>query len=220
MQGCLSVFIIMFLIFAFVGDDSSSENESLPEKIEQSEVQQPKELTPEEKAAQEVAKEAEKRVAEEKRAAEIELNQKNAIESKRHLEEVLSNRNEEVLESNYRQSERETQTISENRDIKLRDIREVSSNLVLDDKYSTANYHYHHFSCRDGNGLYYASKYVQLLTTYDDFEVVESGIAPTGRAKYWALAGNFNAHMYRFESELAHMYVDAYENEVEILLAR
>ena len=220
MQGCLSVFIILFVIFMVFGDDSSSETEPAQEKIEQSKVEQPKELTPEEKAAQEAIKEAEKKAAEEKRAAEIEFNQRNAIESKRHLEEVLSNRNEEVSESSYRQSEREKQAISEDRTIKLRDIREISSNLFLDDKYSTANYHYHHFSCRDGNGLYYASKYVQLLTTYDDFEVVESGIAPTGRAKYWALAGNFNANMYRFESELAHMYVDAYENEVEILLAR
>lgn len=104
--------------------------------------------------------------------------------------------------------------------IKVRDIREVSSNLVLDDKYSTANYHYHHFSCRDGNGLYYASKFVQLLTTYDGYEVVENGMAPNGRARYWALVGNFNAPMYRFESELAHMYVDAYENEIEILFVR
>ena len=189
MQGCLSVFVILFVIFMFFGDDSSSETEPSPEKIEQSKVEQPKELTPEEKNAQEAIKEAEKS-------------------------------NEEIPESNYRQLERETQTISKNRAIKLRDIREVSSNLVLDDKYSTANYHYHHFSCGDGNGLYYASKFVQLLTTYDDFEVVESGVAPTGRAKYWALVGNFNAHMYQFESELAHIYVDAYENEVEVLLAR
>ena len=220
MQGCLSVFVILFVIFMFFGDDSSSETEPSPEKIEQSKVEQSKELTSEEKAAQEAIKEAEEKAAEEKRAAEIEFNQKNAIESKRQLEEVLSNRNEEIPESNYRQSERETQTISENRAIKLRDVREVSSNLVLDDKYSTANYHYHHFSCGDGNGLYYASKFIQLLTTYDDFEVVESGVAPTGRAKYWALVGNFNAHMYQFESELAHIYVDAYENEVEVLLAR
>ena len=220
MQGCLSVFVILFVIFMVFGDDSSSETEPSPEKIEQPKVEQPKELTSEEKAAQEAIKEAEKEAAREKRAAEIESNQKNAIESKRHLEEVLSNRNEEVAETTYSQPERETQRISERGSIKLRDIREVSSNLVLDDKYSTANYHYHHFSCRDGNGLYYASKYVQLLTTYDDFEVAESGIAPTGRAKYWALVGNFNAHLYRFESELAHMYVDAYENEVEILLAR
>ena len=51
-------------------------------------------------------------------------------------------------------------------------------------------------------------------------EVVESGSAPNGRAKYWALAGNFNVPMYRFESELAHIYVDAYENEIEILIVR
>ena len=220
MQGCLSVFVILFFIFAFIGDDSSSETEPSPEKIEQSKVEQPKELTPEEKAAQEAAREAERKVAEEKRAAEIEFNQRNAIESKRHLEESLSTRNNEVQESTYRQSEREKQTTSANNTIKVRDIREVSPNLILDDKYSTANYHYHHFSCRDGNGLYYASKFVQLLTTYDDYEVVENGVAPTGRAKYWALVGNFNARMYRFESELAHIYVDAYENEVEVLFVR
>lgn len=100
-------------------------------------------------------------------------------------------------------------------------IRSVAPNLILDDAYATGNYYYYHYDCRNGAGLSYAAKYVQMLT-YGDFKVVESDVAPTGKAKYWSLIhiNRLDVPKYRFESEPAHVYVDAYEYEIEILVVR
>lgn len=100
-------------------------------------------------------------------------------------------------------------------------LHRLAPNLILDDAYGTGNYYYYHYACRDGYGLSYASKYVELLTR-DYFRAVESGSAPTGRAKYWSLihTGRSDVPKYRFESEPAHVYVDAYEYEIEVLVVR
>ena len=97
----------------------------------------------------------------------------------------------------------------------------LAPNLTLDDAYSTGNYRYYHYACRDGYGLIYAAKYVQKLT-YGNFQVVESELAPNGRAKYWSLVHTDRSDVpkYRFESEPAHVYVDAYEYEIEICVVR
>ncbi|MBR4152257.1 MAG: hypothetical protein IKT98_04805 [Selenomonadaceae bacterium] len=60
------------------------------------------------------------------------------------------------------------------------------------------------------------------MLTYDNFQVVESELAPTGRAKYWSLVhtGRSDVPKYRFESEPAHVYVDAYEYEIEICVVK
>lgn len=100
-------------------------------------------------------------------------------------------------------------------------IRRFAPNLILDDSYALGNSYCYHYTCQDGYGLIYATKYVELLTR-DSFRVVESELAPTGRAKYWSLINidRNDIPKYRFESEPAHVYVDAYDYEIEICVVR
>ena len=100
-------------------------------------------------------------------------------------------------------------------------LHRLAPNLILDDSYALGNSQCYHYTCRDGYGLAYASKYVEVLTR-DYFRVVENGAAPNGRAKYWSLVHTDRSDVpkYRFESEPAHVYVDAYEYEIEICVVR